>query len=72
MEAENESLVAEVKDLTTIYNESDKRRKQAESQLSEAQSRIAEDNAKLQELTKDNERLKVCGRVEAVGEGRLE
>ena len=59
MEAENEYLAAEVKDLTATYNESDKRRKQAEAQLSEALSHIAEDNAKLQELGKENDRLKV-------------
>ena len=49
----------EVRDLTTAFSESDKRRKNAEAQLSEAQGRITEDVGKIQELTSQNDKMKV-------------
>jgi predicted nucleic acid-binding Zn-ribbon protein len=52
-------LTAELKDMTSAYQESEKRRKNAESALSEAQSRITEDTSRIQELTSQNDKMKV-------------
>ena len=59
MMAENESLAADLKDTTVLYQETDKRRKAAEAALSEAQSRIGEDTSRIQELTSQNDKMKV-------------
>lgn len=52
-------MSAELKDMTIAFQESDKRRKNAESALSEAQSRIGEDTSRIQELSSQNEKMKV-------------
>ena len=59
LETERESLAGDLKDSQTSLTESEKRRRNVESQLSEAQSHIAEDTAKIQEIVNDNGRLKV-------------
>ena len=56
---ERDGLSADLKDVTTAYQESEKRRKNAESALSEAQSRISEDTSRLQELSSQNDKMKV-------------
>ena len=59
MEGEAESLHVDLRDMTNAHQESEKRRKNAEAQLSEAQARVTEDTAKLQELNAQNDRMKV-------------
>jgi len=54
-------MKAELKDMAHAYQESDKRRKNAESALSEAQSRISDDTSRIQELSSQNDRIKVRG-----------
>ncbi len=56
---DRENLSVELKDVTSSYQESEKRRKNAESALSEAQSRIGEDTSRIQELTSQNDKMKV-------------
>ena len=51
-------------EMTTAYQESDKRRKNTESALSEAQSRITEDTSKIQELSSQNTRMSVSVTVQ--------
>ena len=68
VEGDRESLQLELRDRTTAFQESDKRRKNAEAGLSEAQSRITEDSTRLQDLTSQNERMKVRGRRGGRGE----
>ena len=58
---ERDKLSMDLKDMTTSFQESDKRRKNAEAALSEAQSRIGEDTSRIQELTSQNEKQKVNG-----------
>ena len=45
--------------MTKAFQESDKRRKNAEAALSEAQSRITEDTSRIQELSSQNDKMKV-------------
>ena len=52
----------ELRDMTKAFQESDKRRKNAEAALSEAQSRITEDTSRIQELSSQNDKMKV-GRI---------
>ena len=59
LEADRQSLVADLKDANAAHAESEKRRRGVEAQLSESQSRIAEDTAKIQDLTSQNDRMKV-------------
>lgn len=59
LEADRQSLVADLKDSNAALAESEKRRRGVEAQLSESQSRIAEDTAKIQDLTSQNDRMKV-------------
>ncbi len=59
LEADNEGLSNELKDMTRAFQESDKRRKNAEAALSEAQSRITEDTSRIQELSSQNDKMKV-------------
>ena len=56
---QRDTLQADLKDMTTSYQESEKRRKNTESALSEAQSRISEDTSRLQDLSSQNDRMKV-------------
>ena len=63
LEADNESLNNELKDMTKAFQESDKRRKNAEAALSEAQSRITEDTSRIQELSSQNDKMKVRERA---------
>lgn len=56
---ERDSLSTDLKDMTTAFQESDKRRKNAESALSEAQSRIGEDTSRIQDLNSQNNKMKV-------------
>ncbi len=63
LEGERDSLASDLKDNQSLLSESEKRRRTVESQLSEAQSHIAEDTAKLQEISNENERLKVSKHV---------
>ena len=57
--------------MTKAFQESDKRRKNAEAALSEAQSRITEDTSRIQELSSQNDKMKVRER-ELVREGGRE
>ena len=59
LEADRQSLIADLKDANAALAESEKRRRGVEAQMSEAQSRIAEDTARLQDLTSQNDRMKV-------------
>ena len=61
LEGERDTLASDLKDTSTSLAESEKRRRGVESQLSEAQSQIAEVTARVQELTNENDRLKVNG-----------
>ena len=66
---ERDTLQGDLKDMTSSFQESDKRRKNAESALSEAQSRISEDTSCLQELGSLNDKMKVregCPNLELV------
>jgi len=56
---ERDGLRSDLRDMTTAYQESEKRRKNAESALSEAQSRIGEDTSRIQDLTSQTEKMKV-------------
>lgn len=58
-QSESEALQVELRDMTTAYQESDKRRKNAEAGLSEAQAHITEDTGRLQDLSSQNDRMKV-------------
>ena len=42
------------------FSETDKRRKNVEAQFTEAQAHITDDTAKIQELSSQNDRMKVC------------
>lgn len=59
LESERDTLSADLKDTASSLAESEKRRRAVESQLSEAQSHVAEDTAKIQELTSQNDKMKV-------------
>ena len=69
MEAQTENLNNELRDMTKAFQESDKRRKNAEAALSEAQSRITEDTSRIQELSTQNDKMKVGGRRREESEG---
>lgn len=56
---ERANLTSELKDVSTAYQESEKRRKNAESALSEAQSRISEDTSRIQDFTSQSDKMKV-------------
>ena len=59
LEGENESLQLDLRDLRAAFAEGDKRRKTAEAQLSESQAKNTEDTAKIQDITSQNDKLKV-------------
>lgn len=59
LETERDSLSSDLKDTASSLAESEKRRRNVEAQLSEAQSHISEDTAKIQELSSQNDRMKV-------------
>ena len=59
LEGENESLQLDLRDLRAAFAEGDKRRKTAEAQLSESQAKNTDDAAKIQDITSQNDKLKV-------------
>ena len=52
-------MAADLKDLQAAFSETDKRRKNVEAQFTEAQAHITEDSAKLQDLSAQNDKMKV-------------
>ena len=60
LEGENEALHLDLRDLRAAYAEGDKRRKTAEAQLTESQAKNTDDTAKIQDLTAQNDKMKVC------------
>ena len=59
LEGENETLQLDLRDIRAAYAEGDKRRKTAEAQLSESQAKNTEDTGKIQDITAQNDKLKV-------------
>lgn len=59
LEGENETLALDLRELQSTFTESEKRRKSAEAQLSESQAKNSDNSAKIQELSSQNDKLKV-------------
>ena len=67
LEGENEALQLDLREIRSAYAEGDKRRKTAEAQLSESQAKNTDDTAKIQDISAQNDKLRVCVQCNYIG-----